>query len=69
MPHPVGMDHDDLLELAAQELAAALEQIEQRGTCPDCLAELLLMVAAVGTGEDFRRAKSKNPSRRFHIKH
>jgi len=31
--------------LAAQELAAALDQIEQRGTCPDCLAELLLMVA------------------------
>ncbi len=45
MPHPASMDHDELLELAAQELAAALDQIEQRGTCPDCLAELLLMVA------------------------
>jgi len=39
------MDHDEPMELAAEELAAALDQIEQRGTCPDCLAELLLRVA------------------------
>jgi len=44
--HPARMDHDELLELAAQELAAALEQIEQRGTCPECLTELFLTVDA-----------------------
>jgi len=45
MPHPASIDHDELLELAALELAAALDQIEQRGTCPECLAALLVMVA------------------------
>jgi len=40
MPHPAYMDHDEKLELAV-----ALERIEDRGTCPDGLAELLLMVA------------------------
>jgi len=43
--HSARMDHDQKLELAAAELAAALERIEDRGTCPDGLAELLLMVA------------------------
>jgi hypothetical protein len=48
------MDHDELMELAAAELAAVLEQIEARGTCPDCLAELLLMVA-VGMRRDIHK--------------
>lgn len=34
------------MELAARELAAMLERIEERGTCPLCLARRLLMVAA-----------------------
>jgi len=38
------MDHDELLERAAQELATVLQQIEQRGTCPVCVAALLVMV-------------------------
>ena len=42
------------MELAAAELAPALDQIEQRGTCPDCLAELLIMVAA-GMQQDIHR--------------
>jgi len=37
--------HDERLELAARELAAELEQIEQRGSCSECLAALMLMVA------------------------
>ena len=39
------MDHDILLELTASELAELLEIINERGTCPDCLAELLSMMA------------------------
>lgn len=44
--HPAYMDRDALMELAAAELAEVIERIEDRGTCPDCLAELLLMVVA-----------------------
>lgn len=45
MPRPASVDHDELLELAAQDLADLIHEIEQRGTCTVCLAALLLMVA------------------------
>jgi len=45
------VNQDELLEQAAQELAAVLEQIEERGTCPLCVAGLLRRVAAGLVGD------------------
>lgn len=53
------MDHDEKLELAAAELAAALEQIKDRGTCPVCLAALLMMVAE-GMRQDWPEQPEKD---------
>ena len=48
------MNHDELMEQATRTLAAVLERIERRGTCPLCLGALLEMVAAglVGDGAE-----------------
>lgn len=40
-------DHDELIEQAAAEIAALVERLEDRGSCPECLA-VLLVIAAQG---------------------
>ena len=47
-------NHDELVEIAAAEIAALVARLEDRGTCPQCLAILLFIAAsecAAGTCE------------------
>jgi len=55
------MDHDDLLETAAAEIAALVERLEDRGTCPECLA-VLLVIAASECGAGICEAECGSPS-------